>query len=85
MSATGAGYRSYWIAWLVLLILTVAMLAVGNPTLLLGLVMVKASIIALWFMHLRQERFDVSMAVLIGIVGTGVLLFVVIAPDGKAM
>ena len=78
-------YRTYWVAWLCLLAITVAMVFTGTrPVLILGMC-VKATIIALWFMHLKYERLDFVLCVLVGIFATGLVLFGLIAPDGMAM
>ncbi len=78
-------YRKYWFAWLCLLIITLAMVSIGStPVLLLGITM-KAAIICLWFMHLRYERWELTLSVLMGIFATALLLFLLIAPDGRAM
>ena len=50
-----ASYRSYWIAWLILLGLTLIMVTMSHPAVLLAGIAVKSSLIALWFMHLRWE------------------------------
>lgn len=85
MTENAHPYRGYWYAWLILLALTLAMVFVGHPAVLLGGMMVKATIIALWFMHLRHERLSLGLAVAISILFTGLALFVLIAPDGRAM
>ncbi|MCI0340044.1 MAG: hypothetical protein L0216_02640 [Planctomycetales bacterium] len=83
MSATP--YRTYWSAWLVLLAITLAMVLTGSPPVLVAGMMAKATIIALWFMHLRTERLDLVLIVLGGIFATSLALFGLIAPDGWEM
>ena len=78
-------YRKYWIAWFVLLIITLAMIFVGSPTVLILGMTCKATIICLWFMHLRYEHIELVLSVLIGIFGTSLILYLLIAPDGMAM
>lgn len=77
-----ADYRTYWIAWLVLLGITLAMIFVGNPTVLIAGMSLKAAIICLWFMHLRYEHRDLLLTVLIGLFATAMVLYGLIIPDG---
>ncbi len=82
--------RSYWKIWLVLLVITSVMVvvdqsAIGRGALVLILVvamLAKATLIGSYFMHLRFERFGLVLTVAIGLLVTGALLFVLIAPDG---
>ncbi|MFQ5843574.1 MAG: hypothetical protein ACE5JG_01150 [Planctomycetota bacterium] len=78
-------YRSYWRAWVVLLGITLFMVLVTHPPVLLAGMGVKALIITLWFMHLRHERLDFALYVLVGVFLTALVLFGLIAPDGSAM
>ena len=78
-------YRSYWIAWVVLLILTLAMVFIGSPAVLIAGMAIKAAIIVFWYMHLRFERMSFVMIILIAIFATSLVLFYLIAPDGKSM
>ena len=80
-----APYRTYWIAWLILLGLTLLMVGVSHPAVLLGGIALKSTIIALWFMHLRWERMRLGLAVAIAIVATTLVLFALIAVDAKSM
>ena len=80
-----ADYRKYWLAWLVLLAITLAMVFIGSPAILLAGMTLKAVIIMLWFMHLRYERLDLLLCVVIGLFATALVLFLLIVPDGKAM
>jgi len=77
-------YRPYWIAWFVLLVITLLMVGIHSPALLIAGMAVKATIIGLWFMHLRHERLSLVMTVALGIVLTTLILFALIAPDGMA-
>src|SRR5688572_22283341 len=85
-----AGPKTYWLTWLALLILTVGMVFVSKAplprVLLLGLLItamaIKASLIGGYFMHLRFEKFSLTLTVLLGMVLVGCILFFVIAPDG---
>jgi hypothetical protein len=78
-----SGYRNYWIAWAILLAITLLMLIVGNPLLLIVGITVKASIIALWFMHLKFERRDFLLYVLLGLFATSVVMIWLIYLDGR--
>lgn len=77
-------YGVYWKAWFVLLLVTFLMVYIPQRELLVGGMLLKASIIVLWFMHLRYERLDFTLTVILSILLTGLLLFFMIAPDGKA-
>jgi cytochrome c oxidase subunit IV len=82
-------YRTYWIAWIVLLGLTLTMVGLAHaslPQLTFVLLMLltmaaKAVIIAGYFMHLRSERGALVFAVLLGLPAMAAVLFVLIVPD----
>ena len=78
-------YRIYWIAWTMLLALTLIMVFLAHPAVLLLGIMVKITIIALWFMHLKYEVKSFQLIVASSILVTGVLLYALIAPDGMSM
>ncbi len=78
-------YKPYWIAWLCLLAITLAMVFIGNQAVLIVGMALKATIIGAWFMHLRYERLDFVLCVALGILATSLVLFFLIAPDGRAM
>lgn len=82
---TTPNYRIYWKAWLILLGITVLMLVVNDPSFLAAGMAAKATIIALWFMHLKYERKDFTLLVALSIVVFSLVLFALIAPDGLAM
>jgi len=84
-AAQAHSYAPYWVAWGALLVITVAMLAMGSPVVLLAGIGVKAAIICFWFMHLRVERWDLTATVLVGAFATAAVLFGLIASDGVAM
>ena len=48
---------------------------------MLAAMLTKASIIGANFMHLRTERLPLVVTVVIGLLLTGTILFVLIAPD----
>ena len=81
--------KIYWITWVVLLLFTVVMLwadAASLPRTAFVVFMVvamltKASIIGANFMHLRAERLPLVLTVVFGLLITGAVLFVLIAPD----
>jgi len=84
------GFRVYWLIWFVLLVLTVGMILIGSasmPKLLLVLLLIlamlmKASLISGYFMHLRFEKLTLILVVAVGILFTAAALFFLIAPDG---
>jgi len=86
----GPGYAAYWKTWGFLLVLTLIMVvldqaSVPRPLLLavlLTAMMVKASLIAGNFMHLKQEQISLVLTVVIALLATGAVLFFLIAPDG---
>ncbi len=87
--AHAPGYGTYIRIWLVLLALTVVMLFLDTAPIprgfLIGVLVVamlaKAGLISGWFMHLRFERLVLGLAVALGLLLNGAILFVLIAPD----
>lgn len=87
---TSRGYGLYWRIWGILLALTLGMIVFDQlavPRLLLVLVLVtamllKAAMIAGYFMHLKFERLILVLSVLFGLLVNGAILFALIAPDG---
>lgn len=78
-------YRKYWIAWCLLLGLTLFMVLVQNPVVLMTGITIKAATILLVYMHLKYERVGLVVSVFAGIFLTLAILCVLIAPDGRAM
>ncbi len=84
------GYGIYWLTWVVLLLLTLLMLVTGYVSLpkifvvllLVGAMLVKASLIGAHFMHLRFEKLGLVITVATGILATAVILFLLISFDG---
>ncbi len=82
--------RPYWRIWFFLLALTLGMVFVDqSPISRVALVLIlviamlsKAALIAGYFMHLRFEKSNLIVMVVIGLLITGFLLFALIAPDG---
>jgi cytochrome c oxidase subunit IV len=83
------GSRVYWVTWGALLALTVVMFLVDGLSMprlaflafVLSAMLAKASLIGAHFMHLRFERRPLALMVLVGLLLTGTVLFVLIAPD----
>jgi cytochrome c oxidase subunit IV len=90
-AVSGHGYRGYWIIWAVLLTATVSMVFIGESQMheaskaLLLLVgsSIKATLIIFFYMHLRFERLNLILVVLVGIFVTGILMFAIPAYDGS--
>jgi caa(3)-type oxidase subunit IV len=83
-------YKTYAVLWVVLLILTVAMiLAEGSSmsraaivSVILGGMTAKVVLIGGWYMHLRYERTSLIMLVTVATFFSAAALFFLIAPDG---
>ena len=81
--------KTYWITWAILLLFTVAMLWADGASIprttfvvfMLAAMLTKASIIGANFMHLRSERLPLVFTVAVGLLVTGTILYVLIAPD----
>jgi cytochrome c oxidase subunit IV len=81
--------RTYWITWSVLLVFTVVMLWADAASLprtafvvfMVAAMLTKASIIGANFMHLKSERMPLITTVVVGLLVTGAILYVLIAPD----
>jgi caa(3)-type oxidase subunit IV len=90
-ATTGSPYRVYWITWVILLVITVAMLAAESLHLprwfliafLLAFMMVKATMIGGNFMHLRYEKRNLAVMVAVGILVTSLILFFFIRPEAR--
>lgn len=82
-------YRTYWIAWGCLLMLTLTMVALDRAQLptraylavMLSAMLAKATVIAAVFMHLRSERWGLVLGVALGLPINAAILYVLIAPD----
>ncbi len=92
-NAQGHPYRVYVVTWVVLLVVTVAMLAAEKlhmprwflVAFLLVFMMVKAVMISGNFMHLRYERRNLAVIVGGGLIVTSLILFSFIAPESRAI
>ena len=81
--------KTYWTTWLILLAFTIVMLWADSASLppsafvvfMLAAMLTKASIIGANFMHLRFERATLALTVVVGLLVTGGILYVLIAPD----
>jgi caa(3)-type oxidase subunit IV len=79
-------YRTYFVLWIILLVLTVTMIlaeGAGLPRMLtvgivLSAMVTKVVLIGGWYMHLRYERLGLVAAV----AGGTAVLIALIAPDG---
>jgi caa(3)-type oxidase subunit IV len=88
-ATTRSPYRVYWITWVILLAITVAMLLSESLHLprwflivfLLTFMMVKAVMIGGNFMHLRYEKRNLAVMVAAGILVTSLILFFFIRPE----
>ena len=86
-------YRTYWISWGALLVLTALMLLSETAPLyrtvavgfLVVAMLVKAGVITAWFMHLKFESAALVVSVVGATVLTAAVLFGLIAPDGVSM
>jgi len=83
--AAGPSYRTYWSAWLVLLVLTVAMVFAGAKAVVVGGILAKAAVITMLYMHLAHERRRLVWTVILGIFLTSAVLVALIVPDARAM
>ena len=84
------GFAFYLRVWAVLLGLTLIMIAVDRADLRFGLLaaalvaamLIKASLIAGYFMHLRFEGRLLVWSVVTGLFGLGLILYLLLIPDG---
>jgi caa(3)-type oxidase subunit IV len=84
-------YRTYWITWAILLVITVGMLlaeALHLPRwflvlFLLAFMMVKAVMIGGNFMHLRYEKRNLAVMVAGGILVTSLILYLFIVNESS--
>jgi cytochrome c oxidase subunit IV len=83
--ATAPNYRIYFKIWAVLLAITLLMVFTKSRAVLLPGMAAKATLIALFYMHLKDERRDFILYVTASIVLLSLILFLLIAPDGMVM
>ncbi len=79
---SGHGYGLFWCAWFVLLIITLAMIFIQSTGILIVGMCLKVTIILFWFMHLKFERWTLSVSVVLGLFLTTAILVILIAKDG---
>lgn len=84
-TATAPHYGTYWKAWLVLLAITAAMLFVQSPGIVILGITLKALIILLVFMHLKNEHKDIVATVGAGIFATALVMYFLMAWDASGM
>jgi cytochrome c oxidase subunit IV len=90
-TAAKSPYRIYWVTWLILLVITVAMLLAEKfhmprwflVLFLLAFMAVKAAMIGGNFMHLRYEHRRITVMVAVGIVVTSLVLLTMLAPESR--
>jgi len=78
-------YAIYFKVWLILLAVTILMVFVGSAPILVAGMAFKASLIALFFMHMKDETLPFALTVSLCIVGFSLVLFFLLWPDGRAM
>jgi caa(3)-type oxidase subunit IV len=92
-AAHGNPYRIYWITWIILLGITLAML-LGEKlhmprgflvVFLLAFMLIKAVMISGNFMHLRYEHKRMAIMVGVGILVTSMILFTFITPEAASV
>lgn len=82
-------YRTYWIAWGILLALTFIMIVMEAARLpaavalvvLTVAMLIKATVIGGWFMHLRTEQRALVVALVAGTLITAAFMFFLLIPD----
>lgn len=82
--------KPYWRTWLILLALTLAMVVIDQLALprgalmavLVAAMLTKATIIAVNFMHLKDERLSLGISVSASLLFFGGVLFLFMVPDG---
>ena len=87
--ARATSVRTYWVCWGILLVLTAIMLLTegssfprGAAVLFLVVAMlIKATVIGGWFMHLRYEQVALVAAVVGATLATAAVLFFLLIPD----
>lgn len=83
-------YKTYWAIWGALLVLTLVMIWVEALTLSAGVgivilvaaMMIKATLIGGWFMHLKFEARLIMLCLVLGTLITAAFLLFLLVPDG---
>jgi cytochrome c oxidase subunit IV len=84
-TAQAPNYRLYLRIWVILLVITLLMVFTKNPVILIPGMLAKATLIAFWFMHLKDERKDFIAYIVASILVLSLILFALMVPDGRAM
>lgn len=92
-AAHGNPYRIYWVTWIILFGVTLAMLLAEKlhmprwflVVFLLAFMLIKAVMISANFMHLRYEHKRMAIMVAVGILVTSLILFSFITPDAASV
>jgi len=85
-------YRVYWMIWVVLLVLTLIMIGIESLSLSTGMgivvlstaMMIKATLITGWFMHLKYETRFIMLTLVLATLLTAAFLVFLLIPDGIA-
>lgn len=88
-TGTESPYKIYYVTWAILLVITVLMLGAEKFHMprwflllfLLAFMMVKATMIAGNFMHLKFEKRNLAVVVAGGLIVTSLILFAFITPE----
>ena len=75
----------YWKAWATLLAITLMMIFFTSTGMIVVGMLAKATIIMAWFMHLKYEKLDFILYVVLSIVILSAFLVGLILPDGRVM
>jgi cytochrome c oxidase subunit IV len=80
---TEGSYKTYWVAWCILLILSVGMIFIPAhmKILLVVGILIKAGIIGWWFMHLKHEMPAMTVWIVVMTLLVCLLLFGLMMPD----
>lgn len=78
-------YSVYWKAWGALLALTLMMAFISSPGFIVAGIVAKVTIIMAWFMHLKEEKLDFVLYVVVSLFFFAWLLYYLMIPDARAM
>jgi caa(3)-type oxidase subunit IV len=91
MESSNVSFKTYWGIWGVLLVLTLVMMLVeavdlsqmATVLVLIVAMLVKATLIGGWFMHLKFERPALVWPVVAGTLLTAAFLYFLLIPDAR--